>query len=407
MTSFDVIVIGAGLNGLVTALATGGRTLRRPLRVGLVDAKSFGTASTDSRGSALTRATQVMLDTLGLWSALKPHAQQMRKIVVTDGRLPIASRPVLLNFLTGEGQEASAAIVENGVLVEALREAVLSSPAIECHMGVPVTGFAFGPARATVTLDDGKQLKAPLLVAADGRGSRAREAAGLTVQSKPYGQSALTFTIGHDAPHLGQAEEHFGRHGVLAVLPLSGKRSSIVWGETPDRAEALMALPEADFLAAFAETVGSHLGAMRLESLRNCYPLMLQTANALTAHRLALVGDAAHVIHPLAGLGLNLGFKDAAALADCLADELAIGGDIGGQSVLEAYVKLRRMDTMTTTFAIDAMNALFVNDNHLLGLARSTGLQLVDKLPWAKSLFMEEAAGLLRTPPRLMRGLMP
>jgi 2-octaprenyl-6-methoxyphenol hydroxylase len=404
---FDVAIIGAGLNGLTTALTLGCKLLRRPLRVILIDGKDPFGKSTDTRGSALTFATQRMLAALGCWDSLAPHAEPMRDVIVTDGAKPIAERATLLRFAAEEGQPATAAIVENGVLLKSLADAVTDSPAITCQFGQAVEHISFGPGLAQLKLADGQVIKTPLVIGADGRSSRTRQAAKIEVETKDYGQAALTFTIAHEHPHGGRAEEHFLAHGVLAVLPLTGNRSSIVWAESRATADGLMALDDNAFIFAFAARLGSHLGPLSLASQRNCYPLGLQIAKELASPRLALVGDAAHVIHPLAGLGLNLGFKDAASLAQVVADAVALGEDPGSMAVLERYVQLRRFDTVATSFSIDRMNALFANDNPLLTSLRGIGLQLIDRMPLAKQLLMKEAAGLTGTPSRLMRGLQP
>jgi 2-octaprenyl-6-methoxyphenol hydroxylase len=405
--TFDAIIIGAGLNGLATALALGGPTLRRPARLALVDfqnPQALSSKARDTRGSAVTPATKTMLTTLGVWPAAAPHAQEMRHIIVTDGQTKSQERPALLSFAIPENNQA-ASIVENHALFAAMLHAVETSPHITTYYGRKVSGFCFGPGLAKVSVDDGDEIKAQLVIGADGRNSRAREAAGLKVWSRSYGQSGITFTIGHEHPHGGRAEEHFTSDGVLAVLPLPGDRSSIVWAQSEASARDMMALDDAAFLTAFTARLGSHLGTITLAGPRAAYPLTLQIADAFVAPRLALVGDAAHVIHPLAGLGLNLGFKDAAALSDCVSDALALGQDIGSAAVLENYMRMRRFDTMRTSVGLDGMNFLFANDNPLLKLTRDTGLKLINRMPVIKDLLMSEAAGTTGTPPRLMRGL--
>ena len=405
---YDVAVIGAGLNGLMAALALGSSHLKRPLRVVLIDAKKPDAAPvTDTRGSALTLATTKLLSTLQLWDALQPHAEAMRKVIVTDGAKPIAERPVLLRFTTQEGEATTAHIVENGSLLSVLREGVAQSPAITQQLGVAVSHYSFGPGPARVELAAGTVIKASLIVGADGRNSPARAAAGIELRGQAYGQTALTFTIGHALPHGGQAEEHFIPTGVLAVLPLPGNRSSIVWTETDAEAQRLMDLSEPDFLAAFEARLGTHLGSLTLETARSKYPLALQLAREIIAPRLALVGDAAHVVHPLAGLGLNLGIKDVAALADVLADAMALGEDPGSLAVLERYARLRRFDTLMTSIGMDVMTRLFGNTNPFLTVLRDLGLQMVDRMPFAKHLLMQEAAGVTGSLPRLLRGLKP
>ncbi len=345
--TFDAIIIGAGLNGLATALALGGPTLRRPARLALVDFKNpqeLASRSRDTRGSAVTPATKTMLATLGVWPAMAQHAHEMRHIIVTDGQTKTLERPALLSFAIPERDQA-ASIVENHAMFSSMLAAVEASPHISTFYGRRVSGYAFGPGLAKVTLDDGAAIKAQLIIGADGRNSLTREAAGLKVSSRSYGQTGITFTIAHGQPHGGRAEEHFTSDGVLAVLPLPGNHSSIVWAQSEASARAMMALDDAAFLAAFTATLGSHLGVITLAGARAAYPLILQVADQFVAPRLALVGDAAHVIHPLAGLGLNLGFKDAAALSECITDALAFGQDIGSTAVLDSYMRMRRFDT--------------------------------------------------------------
>jgi 2-octaprenyl-6-methoxyphenol hydroxylase len=405
--TFDAIIIGAGLNGLATALALGSPTLRRPVRVALIDFKNpqeLARRSRDTRGSAVTPATKTMLATLGIWSAISQHSHEMRHIIVTDGQTKTLERPALLSFAIPVNEQA-ASIVENHAMFAAMLEAVEASPHITSHYGRKVSGFSYGPGLAKVTLDDGEEIKAQLIIGADGRNSLAREAAGLKVRSRSYGQTGITFTIRHEHSHGGQAEEHFTSDGVLAVLPLPGDRSSIVWAQSEASAEKMMGLDDAAFLAAFATKLGDQLGAITLAGPRAAYPLILQIADAFIAPRLALVGDAAHVIHPLAGLGLNLGFKDAAALSECVSDALALGQDIGSEAVLDSYMRMRRFDTVMTSLGMDGMNFLFANDNPLLKLTRDTGLKIINRLPAIKTLLMAEAAGSTGTPPRLMRGL--
>ena len=257
----------------------------------------------------------------------------------------------------------------------------------------------------TIVLADGRRAKAPLLIGADGRNSTIRRLAGIAVDTHDHGQSALTFTIHHSLPHGGRAEEHFSPDGVLAILPLPGERSSIVWAVAPGEAARLKALPADAFRAALQQRIGRHLGEITVEGAVNLYPLHLQIAQSMTADRIALVGDAAHVIHPLAGLGLNLGFKDVAALAECVDDAMARGEDHGSALVLERYARWRRFDVASTVVAMEGMNRLFANANPFLAPLRKAGLLLVNKMPQAKAVIMTEAAGTSGTVPRLMRGL--
>jgi 2-octaprenyl-6-methoxyphenol hydroxylase len=407
MTKYDVLIVGAGLNGLVAALALGGAHCQRPLRVGVIDRvhpSSFAGSTHDSRASALTAATQLMLQALGVWDELKTHAQNMTQTIVSDGKTP-EKRPSLLNFIAESEAEAPAALVENALIFKALLDQVALSPEIEIIAPMQIPEFKFGPGLALVKLNDGQELRASLIVGADGRGSATRKAAGIAFEGWEYPQSAITLTVGHEMAHHGRAEEHFTPTGVFAILPLKGNRSSIVWTEPHQVAKDICAKPDAEFLAELSTKFGDHLGPLTLLSPRHAYPLSMAMAQSFVGPRLALLGDAAHVVHPLAGLGLNLGFKDAAALAECVGTAFALGQDVGGVDVLENYMRWRRFDTLATAGLLDGLNRLFANDNEALRQIRQAGLKLVDRVPLLKKSFMQEAAGQLGQLPKLMRGL--
>lgn len=406
MIRFDVLIVGGGLNGLAMALALGGKACRRPLKVGVVekgDPRWFADPAHDSRATALTAASIAMLQAMGAWPAMAGLTQPMRKVIVTDGKSPEA-RPPLLSFLN-EGEMAPAVFFENHVIFKALLEQIEQSPQIGIITGQAVGRFSYGPGLAGLVLENGEELKAELIIGADGRNSPAREAAGIGFDRWPYEQSAITLTVGHELPHDGCAEEHFNPDGVFAILPLSGNRSSLVWTEPHEKAKALCALPDAEFLGELSSRFGSHRGRLSLLTPHHAYPLAMQLAKSFTAPRLALIGDAAHVVHPLAGLGLNLGFKDSAALADCVMEASALGQDIGGGAVLEAYERWRRFDTLTTAAMMHGLHGLFANNNESLRLLRDAGLRMVDKIAPLKRLFQQEASGLGGALPRLMRGL--
>jgi 2-octaprenyl-6-methoxyphenol hydroxylase len=405
---YDAIIVGGGPNGLAMALALGGSQARPQARVLVLDARdprSFSASGTDTRGSALTRATQNVFRGLGCWPDLQDHVAEMRHIIVTDGKGMLEERPSLLSFVTGEGGKAAAVITENRWIAAALMKGVDRSPDIEVRGGVTVTNIAREPGFVQMDFADGASARAPLLVGADGRNSLVRRDLGIAIEGHDDQQVALTFSIAHELPHGLRAEEHFSATGVFALLPLPGNRASIVWGTSPEEAAQLMALDDAAFNEALNGKIGGHLGRITLEGQRQAYPLKRQVAREITGPRTALIGDAAHIIHPLAGLGLNLGFKDVAALADCVADAMLRGEDHGSPSVLERYARWRRFDIASTIAAMEGMNALFVNDWPGLGVLRQAALRFADKLPSVKSALMEEAAGMSGTLPRLMRGL--
>ena len=404
----DVIIVGGGPNGLALALALAGKQAQPRARVLVVDARDprgFAAAGNDTRGSALTRATQNVFKALGVWPALAPHCAEMSHIVVTDGKGSLDNRPTLLSFLSdGEGK-AAACITENRWLASALMGVIDTVPEIEIRGNVTITAISRTPGFAALHFADGSAARAPLLVGADGRNSFVRNDLGIAVEGHDDHQVALTFSMAHELPHGNRAEEHFSPSGVFALLPLPGNRASIVWGTSPAEAQNLMGLDDKAFEDVLNEKVGSHLGRITLEGKRQAYPLKRHVAQAITGPRTALVGDAAHIIHPLAGLGLNLGFKDVAALADCVSEAMLRGEDHGGAQVMERYAQWRRFDIASTIAAMEGMNALFVNDWPLLALLRQTGLRLVDKMPGVKKALMEEAAGMTGTLPKLMRGM--
>jgi 2-octaprenyl-6-methoxyphenol hydroxylase len=403
----DVIILGGGPNGLAAALALGSNRLMHPLNVLLLDAREPTTVPDDSRGTAITQSTQAMLSVLGVWDTLKPNACEMRDVIVTDDTGTHQGRVPLLSLATRGEDKAAASMVENRALAAALVDAVQNSPAITLR-----GGFAFDRAettsgRITLHAKNNDTASAPVLIAADGRHSPVRTQAGIKITTHDYHQTALSFAITHSLPHDMMAEEHFSPDGVFAVLPLAGDASSIVWGTSPDDATRLMALDEEAFNDALQARMGDRLGIVKLRGKRGAYPLVMQLAENFGAPRIALLGDAAHAIHPLAGLGLNLGFKDAAALADVFFEAQARGEDIGSLQVLERYQQARRFDTVMTSFAMDGMNGLFVNDNPVLKTLRTQGLRLIDQLPRAKQFFMTQAAGRSQDHPKLLQGLLP
>lgn len=404
---YDIAVCGAGLNGLAAALALGGPGNRTPLQVAIVDMRDptlARDAAFDGRASAITEAARRMFEAMGVWDAIAPHAEPMRDIIVTDGKAD-SPRPTLLHF-GPEHQPGgpSAYMVENRHLLAGLHEAVLAAPAITLKTGHAVAAFSFTGPHAVLHLANGETVKARLAVAADGRHSPARTAAGIETIGWAYGQSGIVTTVAHDAPHGGRAEEHFLPSGPFAILPLPGNASSLVWTEATPDADQLVAMDDEGFLAELKRRFGAHLGEVRLAGPRQAWPLGLFIAKRLTAPRLALLGDAAHVVHPIAGLGFNLGLRDAAALADAVMAQFRLGLDPGGPQALEAYERWRRLDTVMVAAATDGLNRLFSNDVEALRRLRDMGLGLVERMDPLKRFFMREAAGLSGSLPRLMTG---
>jgi 2-octaprenyl-6-methoxyphenol hydroxylase len=397
----DVVIAGGGFAGLALALA-----LRQGLgdvfRIVVADPAFADGAKPDLRASAIAAAARRMFETLGVWDAVADKAQPILDMVVTDSKLEHAVRPVFLTF-AGEVEDGLpfAHMIENAPLNAALA-AKARAQGIELRSTV-VTGFANEGSRITVSLGDG-EVSALLLVAADGAKSLVRERAGIATHGWNYGQSAIVTTVAHERAHNGRAEEHFLPVGPFAILPLRGNRSSLVWTETDSEAARIVALPDDEFHAELERRFGLHLGDIGVVGARRAYPLGLFIARSFIAQRIALVGDAAHVIHPIAGQGLNMGLRDVAALAEAIVDTARLGLDVGGSDVLERYQRWRRFDTMAMGVATDGLNRLFSNESDVLRLMRDVGLGLVDRMPALKSFFIREAAGVTGDVPKLLRG---
>ncbi|MEP7174358.1 MAG: FAD-dependent monooxygenase [Aestuariivirga sp.] len=405
--TFDVIVVGAALNGLAVGLALGGYRARRPLCVAIIDLKDPRqtlSSNSDARALAITASSKRMFEALGVWEHVVQRMQEMAEIIVIDGHGPEA-RPVLLQFgETGAGRASSAHMVESRHLLSGFLEAVEKSPNITLVTGHAVAQQSFAPGLAKLTLANGEQLSCSLVIAADGGKSPLRQSAGIELVGWSYEQMGIVASFDHELPHGGRAEEHFTPAGPFAILPLPGNRSSIVWTKGTAEAKRLLGLSGQDFETELQNQIGSHLGKIALLGKPQGFPLSMFFAKEFHATRLALVGDAAHVIHPLAGLGLNLGLRDAAALAECVADAHALGQDIGGLAVLERYSTWRRFDTVATAAGMDGFNRLFSNDNAFLRILRDLGLRATNRMPGVKQMFAREAAGQTGSLPRLLRG---
>jgi 2-octaprenyl-6-methoxyphenol hydroxylase len=400
----DVVIAGAGAVGLALACALADAL--EAASVAVVDPGTFAEASTaqDARASALSAGSKRLLAVLGAWEALAAHAEAVAAVDITDSSLDDAFRPVLVSYdNTVGGGEPATWIVENERLHAALLEAAARRPGIARISGA-AAGYSAGLHAVTIQLVDGGSLSAPLLVAADGRSSPLREAAGIGVVGWQYGQVGIVTTVAHDKPHRSRAVQNFFPAGPFAILPLKGNRSCVTWTEEADRGRAIAALDDAAFLGEVEKRFGYRLGSIALAGPRGVWPLQMHLARALVAERLVLVGDAAHLVHPIAGQGLNLGLRDVAALTEVVADAARLGLDIGSAVVLERYQRWRRTDAAMSAAAFDALNRLFSNDATLLRTARGAGLRLVDRVPALKRFFVTEAAGLTGELPKLLRG---
>jgi len=402
--NLDVLIAGAGYVGLATAAAIAHAAPHLSIRI--VDPAPDGVWKKDGRASAIAAAAIRMLEELGCWGEILPDAEPIREMIVTDSRTGDPVRPV---FLTFDGEvapgEAFAHMVPNVTMNGALRKKC-EAAGVAISQGIAVSGFTeeMPGAPLDIALSDGSSVKTRLLIAADGAKSNLRALAGIKTVHWDYGQMGIVATIAHEHPHEGRAEEHFLPAGPFAILPLKGNRSSIVWSETTENAERLLKADDFTFDIELEKRFGLQLGEIHVEGQKRAYPLGLTLARDFVKPRFALVGDAAHGIHPIAGQGLNLGFKDAAALAETIVEADRLGLDIGALDVLQRYERWRRFDTWQMGVTTDVLNRMFSNDFTPLRAIRDIGLGLVDRMPGMKNFFISQAAGLSGPAPRLLRG---
>lgn len=401
----DVIIAGGGLNGPALGLALAGAGLS-VLVVDAQPARARAGAEFDGRAYALALASRRLLEGLDLWQGLAPLSQPIRAIKASDGRPGEGAAPFLLHFDSAELEEGPmGAMVEDRHLYAAFVDAMTARDGITHLPETTVTDHEVIAGGIAVTLSDGRRLTAAMLAGCDGRGSATAARAGIRRTGWGYGQTALVCAIRHEKPHEGTAHQFFMPGGPLAILPLPpGNRSSIVWSEEEGAAKRIAALPDDAFLDVLRPRFGDFLGKIELAGPRFAYPLTLSLAEAYVAPRVALVGDAAHGVHPIAGQGLNLGLRDVAALAEVLVDARRRGEDIGAEDVLQRYQGWRRFDSTLLALGMDSVNRLFSNDNPVLRAGRDLGLGIVNALPGLRRGFMRQAAGLNGPLPRLLAG---
>ena len=397
------IVIGGGaFAGLALGLALR-QGLGADIPIIVADPALGLRPSRDPRATAIVAACRRLFEALGVWDQVAAQAQPILDMVVTDSRLQDATRPVFLTFAGDvEPGEPFAHMVENRHLIDALVKRA-ETEGVDLR-ATSVTTFESRSDGVDVTLADASVVEASLLIAADGARSKLRERAGIVTYGWDYDQSGIVVTVGHERDHGGRAEEHFLPAGPFAILPLTGKRSSLVWTEKRAEAARIVALSEGEFHGELEQRFGLHLGEIKALDKPRAFPLGYFVARSFIGERLALVGDAAHVIHPIAGQGLNMGLKDVAALAEAIVDAARLGLDVGGADVLERYQRWRRFDTTAMGIATDGLNRLFSNRSDVLRLVRDVGLGLVDRMPALKSFFIREAAGVTGEVPKLLRG---
>jgi len=402
----DVVISGASYAGL--SLACGlAQALGPGFKITLVDRDPSvpATAASDARCSALSAGSKSMLEVLGVWSAVAPEAQPVTGIDITDSGLDAGVRPVLLNYdNVTKGGEPATYIVPNSVLFAALRAQLQHVPSVEIIAPAEVRSFESNDAETRIKLADGRELGASLLVAAEGRKSHLRDLAGIKVVGWDYPQTGIVTIVHHERPHDGRAVQHFLPAGPFAILPLKGNRSCITWTEDAREAKRILALDDTGFLAEVQVRFGGKLGAITLDGPRQSWPLSMHLTRHYVGPRFALIGDTAHGVHPLAGQGLNLAFRDVAALVEVITEAVRLGLDAGDASALARYERWRRFDSFVSAAAFDGINRLFASDATLLRSVREVGLGLVDRMPGLKRFFVGEAAGLTGELPRLLRG---
>lgn len=401
----DILIVGGGLNGPALALALA----QTGFRVTVIDSRPAPARAGqgfDGRAYALAIASKRLLTMIGIWPALADLAQPMVQIKASDGVAGRGGAPFFLHFDHHEIEEGPMGfMVEDRHLYAAFLAAMAADPRITLLSGEAVMKQEVAGQGVVVTLASGAQIPGRLLVGCDGRASGTAQRAGIGRVGWAYGQTALVTAIRHQMPHNGVAHQFFMPEGPLAILPLAGgQHSSIVWSTSDAQARAIQALPDDQYLAALRPRFGAFLGEIALAGDRFTYPLSLSLAERFVAPRLALVGDAAHGVHPIAGQGLNLGLRDVAALAQVLVEARRRGEDMGAVDVLDRYQAWRRFDATALALGMDTVNRLFSNDNPLLRLGRDLGMGVVGALPGLRRRFMRQAAGLAGDLPRLLAG---
>jgi 2-octaprenyl-6-methoxyphenol hydroxylase len=399
----DVLIAGGGMVGLTLALALA----QGGISVAVADPVPKATVlneAFDGRVSALSYAVVRMLKALDVWRHLESDAQPIFDILVTDAALRASPNPFSLHFDHREIGEPMGAIAENRHIRRALFAAIHKTKNIRIISPAAVLSVAAQPEFAEANLSNGEIVRASLAVAADGRNSPLREQMGIRTISWSYPQVGIVATVQHSKPHNGTAYEHFLPSGPFAILPMTGNRSSLVWTERQELTPALLQLPPDKFEAAIEDRFGHHLGDIEVAGARWSYPLHFHLARGYIATRFALAGDSAHGIHPIAGQGLNLGLKDAAALAECVLESVRLGLDAGDAGALRRYERWRRFDSFMLAAATDGLNRLFSNDIAPIRAIRDLGLGIVDAIGPLRRLFMRNAGGDLGKLPRLMRG---
>lgn len=400
---FDVIIVGGSFAGLAVARGLI-QALGRDLRIAVID-RVRGADVADARAFAVWAGAKAVLEGLGVWDAIAPDAQVMTSIEISDSALSDGIRPTRLTYdaTTPDGRPA-AFMVPARALSSALYNSVKDEPSVSWIVPAEAESLTLGEHVAEIKLRDGETICAPLAIAADGRHSKLRNAAGIKTVERAYGQTGIVATVAFSEPHNGVAIQHFLPGGPFAILPLKDNRACITWSADKEEARGVMALDDSGFLAELDLRIGGRFGTISLAGPRQSWPLGIVMPRQLIAHRFVLIGDAAHGVHPIAGQGVNLALRDAAALVEILADAARLGLDLGAGVHLERYQRWRRFDSLMSASVYDGLNRLFGADNSVLRAGRGAALGVLDRIGSAKNLIVAEAAGVTGELPKLARG---
>lgn len=403
-TRFDIVISGGSFAGLALALGLS-QAAGDGLRIAIVDRAAPNPSGGDARAFAIWASGKTVLEGLGVWTAIANEAEAVTSIEITDSDVGDGVRPPRLAYdaKVADGEPA-AYIVPAAALHRALHEHVAQQRAIAWFAPADAIDLVLGDLAAEIKMNDSRSLTAALCVAADGRQSRLRDVAGIKTVGWDYDQVGIVATVAFDAPHGGVAVQHFLPGGPFAVLPMTNDRACVTWSAARSEAERMSALDDAAFLAELDHRIAGRFGAVRLDGPRQSWPLSFKVPRSLTAKRFALIGDAAHGVHPIAGQGVNLALRDAAALVECVIDAVRLGFDAGHAPALERYARWRRFDSLMSASLYDGLNRLFSIDNVVLRAMRGAGLGVLDQMPAAKQLIIAEAAGQTGEIPKLMRG---
>ena len=400
--SFDCIVIGGGLSGLTATLALS----KIGLSVAIVDKASLEMVKKnegDQRTTAVSASGKKVFEALDVWDSLKKGAEPILDIVVSEkgkkGHLSFDHQTV--------GTEPMGHILDNIELKNSLISSIRSQKNIQLFPFKSLNNFFPETGAVTIDLNDGSSYEAALLVAADGRNSDGRRIAKIKSTNIDYNQSSIVFTVGHEKPHRGTAYEQFTTGGPIASLPMRGNKSSMVWSEDTEVVESLMQLDDKDFAAAASYRLNDCLGKMTIIGQRKVFPLKLNYADTIIANRFAMVGDAAHGLHPIAGQGFNLGLRDIANLTEEISNARRLGLDIGSFETLRSYQAARRFDNFSLVAATDGLNRLFTDNNKIVRFIRGSGLDAINTMNPIKNLFMRLAMGEVGSLPHLLKGQLP